>query len=230
MRKLLSLSGFFVVILLNACSSSKNVASSSDNGKIDLTIVQINDVYEIAPLDGGKTGGMARVATIKKNQQLNNANTFMLMAGDFLSPSVYNSLKYDGNRIRGRQMVEVMNAARVDMVVFGNHEFDITEAELQSRINESDFRWISTNTFQKKGNAIAPFYKNRPSGAEPFAETYIMQVKDADGTTANIGYIGLTIPFNKAAYVSYTDVFAAAQKAYDKIKKAHDVILSKAAR
>ncbi len=226
MKKLLTLAVFFVSLILNSCSPAKNIAGSADNGKIELTIVQINDVYEIAALDGGKAGGMARVATIKKEYLRKDPNTLLVIAGDFLSPSVYNSLKYDGNRIRGRQMVDVMNAAGVDLVVFGNHEFDITEAELQSRINESDFKWVSTNTFQKKGNLITPFFKNKPAGATAIPETYLMKLTDSDGTTATIGYIGLTLPFNKAAYVSYTDVFAAAQKAYDKIKDSCDAVIA----
>ena len=39
---------------------------------------------------------------------------------DFLSPSVYNSLKYEGKRIRGKQMVDAMNAAGFNMAVFGS--------------------------------------------------------------------------------------------------------------
>jgi len=169
---------------------------------------------------------MARVATIKNNYLRENPNTFLVIAGDFLSPSVYNSLKYEGNRIRGKQMVDVMNSAGVDLAVFGNHEFDITQAELQSRIDESKFKWVSTNTFEKTGNKIAPFVKHTAAGAEPFAETYIMPVRDKDGTTARIGFIGLTIPFNKATYVTYVDVFAAAQLAYDKIKDSCDAVVA----
>jgi 5'-nucleotidase len=213
-------------VLLNACSNTRTVTGGSDDQQIGISFVQINDVYEIAPLDGGRSGGMARVAAIKKNELNNNPNTFLLIAGDFLSPSVYNSLRYDGNRIRGRQMVEVMNTAGVDLAVFGNHEFDITEQELQSRINESAFQWVSTNTFQKKGTGIAPFFKNRPAGEEPFPETYIMRLKDTDGTTANIGYIGITLPFNKAGYVSYTDAFTAAENAYNKLKDSCDAVIA----
>jgi 2',3'-cyclic-nucleotide 2'-phosphodiesterase (5'-nucleotidase family) len=53
-----------------------------------------------------------------------------------------------------------------------------------------------------------------------------MNVKDADGTTARIGFIGVTIPFNKAPYVTYTDVFTAAQHAYDKIKDSCDAVVA----
>jgi 2',3'-cyclic-nucleotide 2'-phosphodiesterase (5'-nucleotidase family) len=225
-KKLLLYALLTASVIITACSPTKNTGSAVDNGKIDITIVQINDVYEIAPLDQGKVGGMARVATIKKEQQVLNPNTYMVIAGDFLSPSVYNSLKYEGKRILGRQMVEVMNRAGVDLAVFGNHEFDIPEADLQSRINESDFKWISSNTFNKKGNDIVPFVKQTGAGAGAFPETYILTTKDADGTTARIGFIGLTLPFNKMPYVTYTDVFATAQKYYDQLKDSCDAVIA----
>ncbi|MBK6381629.1 MAG: bifunctional metallophosphatase/5'-nucleotidase [Chitinophagaceae bacterium] len=221
MKKIVCLPVIITLLIFASCNTAKQTVTG-DNGKIDLTIVQINDVYEIAPLDGGKAGGLARVATVKKEEQNKNSNTIMVMAGDFLSPSVYNSLKFEGNRIRGKQMVDAMNVAGVDMAVFGNHEFDIPEADVQSRINESAFQWVSSNTFQKKGNDIVPFVKN----AIPFPETYIRTFTDADGTTARIGFIGLTLPFNKAAYVSYTDVFAAAQKKYDQVKDSCDAVIA----
>ena len=215
-----------LAIGIYSCNPARHTTAAKDDGKIDITFVQVNDVYEIAPLENGKVGGMARVATLKKEQLFKNQNTFLVLAGDFLSPSVYNSLKYEGSRIRGKQMVDAMNAAGTDLVVFGNHEFDIAEAELQSRINESAFRWISTNTFHKKDNVITAFIKNKASGTEPFSETYIMSIKDADGTQARIGFIGLTLPFNTAAYVSYTDVFTSAQKAYDRIKDSCDAVVA----
>ncbi len=193
---------------------------------IDIRFVQLNDVYEIAPLDNGKVGGMARVATIKKENKLKNKNTFLVLAGDFVSPSVYNSLKYEGNRIRGKQMVEAMNAAGMDLVCFGNHEFDIPEADLQSRINESNFTWVSTNTFHKKNNTASAFVKTKNQTTEAFPETYTLNVKDADGTAAKIGFIGITLPFNTANYVTYTDGFAAAQKGYDQLKDSCDAVVA----
>jgi 5'-nucleotidase len=224
MKKLLLYSFLSAAVFITACSSTKNAAGN--NEKIEITIVQINDVYEIAPLDAGKVGGVARVATVKKEELNKNSNTMLVIAGDFLSPSVYNSLKFEGNRIRGKQMVEALNTAGVDMAVFGNHEFDIAEADVQNRINESAFQWVSSNTFEKKGNDIAPFVKNTPSGAVPFPETYIKTFTDKDGTNARIGFIGLTLPFNKAPYVSYTDVFTAAQKYYDQLKDNCDAVIA----
>jgi 2',3'-cyclic-nucleotide 2'-phosphodiesterase (5'-nucleotidase family) len=210
----------------SASCSALRKTPAKDNGKIEVVFVQVNDVYEIAPLAGGREGGMARVATLKKQYQQRNPNTFLVMAGDFLSPSVYNSLQYEGKRIRGRQMVEAMNSAGTDLAIFGNHEFDISETELQDRINESNFQWISSNAFHKQENNIAPFAKTSAGDQPPFPKTYIMQVTDKDGTKARIGFIGITLPFNKAAYVNYTDPLATAKELYNSLKDSVDAIVA----
>jgi 2',3'-cyclic-nucleotide 2'-phosphodiesterase (5'-nucleotidase family) len=215
------------VFFANAsCKVTKNTIATHDDGKIEAVFVQVNDVYEIAPVAGGKEGGMARVATIKKKYKQSNPNTFLVMAGDFLSPSVYNSLQYEGKRIRGAQMIEAMNAAGMDIAVFGNHEFDISEKELQERINESSFVWVASNTFHKIKDSIAPFAKTNIADAGPFPQTYILNVKDADGTTAKIGFIGLTLSSNHAEYVSYKDPLKTARELYNQIKDSVDAVVA----
>lgn len=209
------------MIVVSSCSSTKK-ATSKDDGKIDVAFVQINDVYEIAPLSGGKEGGMARVATLKKKYQQKNPNTFLVMAGDFVSPSVYNSLQYKGNAIRGKQMIEAMNAAGMDFACFGNHEFDIKENELQDRINESNFQWISSNAFHKTNSGVVPFtYRNTT-----VPKTFVLNVKDADGTTAKIGFFGVVLPFNKADYVSYTPTLDAAKEMYNQLRDSVDAVVA----
>jgi 5'-nucleotidase len=214
-----------VCILAISCSSPRNI-TTTDNGKISINFMQVNDVYEIAPIEAGKTGGMARVATLKKDLLKKNSNSLLVMAGDFLSPSVYNSLTYEGKRIRGRQMVEAMNAAGTDLVVFGNHEFDISESELQNRINESNFRWVSSNSFHKTAAGVFPFFKTSSTGNEALPATYIMTFKDKDGTVGKIGFIGINIPFNKASYVSYTDPLETAEKLYNQLKDSCDAVIA----
>ncbi|HVK96776.1 MAG TPA: bifunctional metallophosphatase/5'-nucleotidase [Flavisolibacter sp.] len=211
------------VALLNSSCHIFRPVQTSDDGEIEVNLLQINDVYEIAPLSGGKEGGMARVATFKKQYLQKNPNTFLVIAGDFLSPSVYNSLQYMGKPIRGKQMVEAMNAAGVDIAVFGNHEFDIREAELQERIDESSFLWVSSNTFHKKNDKVQPFVK---ANVGPLPKTHILRVKDADGTTASIGIIGLTLPFNRAEYVSYTDPVVTAKEMYNSLKDSVDAVIA----
>lgn len=218
---------FAVCVCSFSCRPSRTAAGAKkDDGTIAVTLVQVNDVYEIAPLEGGKTGGMARVATLKKWHQKANPNTLLIMAGDFVSPSIYNSLKYEGKRIRGRQMIDAMNAAGTDLVVFGNHEFDINESELQERLDESRFDWIASNAFHKRGDTVSPFVKSAADGNHLLPQTSIKTFTDADGTTARIGFIGLTLPFNKAPYVSYTDPLTTAETLYHRIKDSCDAVVA----
>ena len=218
---------FIVTLFANAsCKVTRKAIATKDDGKVEVVLVQVNDVYEIAPVAGGKEGGMARVAALKKQYKQTNPNTFLVVAGDFVSPSVYNSLQYGGKRIRGAQMIESMNAAGMDLAVFGNHEFDISEKELQDRINESAFMWVSSNTFHKINDSIVPFSKTNVPGATPFPQTYIINVKDADGTTAKIGFIGLTLSSNTADYVSYKDPLTTAKQLYNQIKDSVDAVVA----
>ncbi|HEU4472743.1 MAG TPA: bifunctional metallophosphatase/5'-nucleotidase [Flavisolibacter sp.] len=205
-----------------SCSTARRQAAAKDDGRIEVNFVQVNDVYEIAPLSGGREGGVARIASLKKKYLQQNKNSFLVMAGDFLSPSVYHSLQFEGKAIRGRQMVEALNAAGLDLACFGNHEFDIREQELQDRINESAFQWIASNSFQLVKNQTKPFTKN---GA-PIPKAFIMQLQDADGTKARIGFIGICIPFNRAGYVSYSDPLASAKEAYAQLKDSVDAVVA----
>lgn len=209
-----------------SCTAGRRAGSGKGDGKLEVIFIQMNDVYEIAPTSGGKSGGMARVATIKKEYQKQNANTFLVMAGDFVSPSVFNSLSFEGKRIRGRQMIEAMNSAGTDLAIFGNHEFDISETELQERINESTFRWIASNSFHKKSGITKPFEKISGGTISPFPQTLILPLTDPDGTTVKVGFIGVTLPFNKTDYVDYLDPLTIAQKLYLQIKDSCDAVVA----
>ncbi len=204
-----------LLVSLNSCKTvRKTTVSTKDDGKLEVVFVQVNDVYEIAPLEGGKSGGMAKVASVTKQYDKVNKNTLLVIAGDFVSPSVFNSLQYKGKRIRGKQMIEAMNAAGMDLAVFGNHEFGINESELQERINESDFQWIASNAFHAQQGKTLPFEKVKNGVSSSFPRSLIMNFTDADGTTARIGFMGLTLPFNKTPYVSYTDPLQSAKELY----------------
>lgn len=222
MRQFYLLISVITISLIQSCSGPRTATGTTDNGSIDIQFLQINDVYEIAPIEAGKVGGIARVAELKKELKKKNPNTYMIMAGDFLSPSVFNSLTYQGKRIRGRQMVDVLNTAGLDIAAFGNHEFDISESELQSRLEESAFEWVSSNSFHKKSQGVEAFVRRGNSIPNTLIKTYT----DADGTRVTIGYMGINIPFNKAAYVSYSDPLETAEKMYNLLKDTCDAIIA----
>lgn len=200
----------FSVPTVQAQWCSKNV--------VKFTVVQINDVYEISPLNDGAVGGMARVATVKQSSLAKNPNTWLMLAGDFLSPSVMGTVKIDGKKIAGAQMVDCMNEAGVDYVAFGNHEFDIKEAELKDRINESKFTWISTNvTNVLTSGEKVPFAKVSGSVSTPFERYKIITAKNKAGQSINIGILSATLPANKQDFVSYEDFKIAAKKTYEEM-------------
>ena len=101
-----------------------------------VTFLHLNDTYEITPLDGDRSGGLARVATLRKKLMQENPHTYTLHAGDFLSPSALGNAVVKGKRLAGEQMTAVLKAAGVDYLTFGNHEFDLTQAEFVDRLNE----------------------------------------------------------------------------------------------
>ena len=217
----------FIITGINGCKVSENKSSAAEGGEeVEVVFLHINDVYEIAPLEGGKVGGMARVATLNKILTKQNPNTFAILAGDFLSPSIFNFIKYNGERIKGKQMVEVMNAAGMDLVTFGNHEFDLKEEELQQRINESDFMWMSSNVLQQKGNIKNPFQKQMDTGDFALPETIIIDAVSKKGKAVRVGIIGVTLPMNQVDYVFYEDIYEAAKEAYDSLSKKADVVVA----
>ncbi len=141
-----------------------------------VTILHVNDVYQFAPVDGGKRGGLARILTLKNQIKKENPNLIFTLGGDTLSPSV------ETRTYKGAQMIDAWNALGIDYAVFGNHEFDIKTAELLERIKESQFTWLGANVFDTRSNKI-------------FAETPPFVIKDFGGI--KVGIIGLLLPETK---------------------------------
>ena len=97
----------------------------------------INDVYVADTMTDGR-GGLDRVATVRRRLADQGPVVFVL-AGDVLGPSLLSKF------YRGRQMVDALNAAKLDYATFGNHEFDLELDSLLARIAASKFKWISSN-------------------------------------------------------------------------------------
>ncbi len=186
---------------------------------VNFTFLQLNDVYEISPLENGKVGGLARVASIRKRLLGEDPNTYTVMAGDFVNPSLIATLKLDGERIKGRHMIEMLNALGMDLVAFGNHEFDLKQDELQSRIDESNFTWIGGNIWNatEKGN-VAFAQKGKD------IESY--RIIEIPGSDRKIGIVSACLAQNKASYVHYDDVFESVGLAIEALDDQVDIIVA----
>ena len=200
------------------------ISCSQENNIVNFTFLQLNDVYEIAPLQGGKVGGLARVEKLHKDLLKENPNTFLLMAGDFLNPSLLGTLKYKGERIKGKQMIEVMNAMNFDLVAFGNHEFDLKEQELQQRLNESNFQWIATNLLHEINGTTERFSVVKNGQKNEIPKTVTFEIKNGYGKSVKIGFFSATINSNPKEYVEYGDFYESAKFAFNSLKEKSDVI------
>src|SRR5262249_26880811 len=130
-----------LALVLAACVSRG--APAADGDLVRFTFLQINDAYVLEPVDGGRRGGMARLATLVREVRRENPNTIFVIGGDFLSPSVESTF------LQGAQMVAVLDAVGLDYATFGNHEFDFGPAVLAQRMKESKFRWLSANVVDR---------------------------------------------------------------------------------
>jgi 5'-nucleotidase len=104
-----------------------------------LRILHLNDVYEISPVEGGRTGGLARVAALRRALADTTPALITTLGGDYLSPSAIGTARVGGSRLAGRQMVAAMNALGLDVAVLGNHEFDLGEAVFRAHLAQARF-------------------------------------------------------------------------------------------
>lgn len=170
---------------------------------IRVTILHVNDVYQFAPVEGGKKGGLARLLTLKKQAVAENPNTIFTLGGDTVSPSV------ETRTYKGAQMIDAWNAVGIDYAVFGNHEFDIKTPELLARMKESKFTWLGANVIDTKTGKI-------------FGDTPPFVVKEIGGI--KIGIVGFLLPETKQTSsmedsLTVTDYCSLAKKLVKEMRK-----------
>ncbi|HJY63431.1 MAG TPA: bifunctional metallophosphatase/5'-nucleotidase [Ignavibacteria bacterium] len=186
----------------------------------EVIFLQLNDVYEIAPLEGGKVGGLARVATIRKDLMKQYTVVYTILSGDFISPSALGTSEYEGKRINGRQMVDVLNHIGLDYVTFGNHEFDYKYEVLQDRMDESKFEWISSNVSHDQNGLTQSF--GRIDHSLP---RYVILKIPANEKLIKLCLLGLCIDANKQPYVAYDNYIESAKKYYNELKDSIDYFI-----
>ena len=189
----------FLPLILAACATVPPPPATTR-----FKILQVNDVYKIEGLEGGQSGGLARLRTLRKHLESDGTPVLLLHAGDAIYPSVMS--KY----LEARPMIDVMNLLDGDasafdpklIVTFGNHEFDNKDPKiLFDRLKDSSFEWVATNTTLTVENAPA------------IKKTMLV---DAAGT--RIGLFGLLYPLQKS-YVKTSDVLTSASVAVASLRE-----------
>jgi 5'-nucleotidase len=165
-----SLAALAIVVALAVAAVAQQEEPGSPRSRAPLTILQINDVYSTVPVDG--LGGLARVATFKRQVAAAGRTPLLLLAGDFLSSSVASSV------FKGEQMIAALNAAGLDMATLGNHEFDFGDDLLIQRMREAKWTWLISNVIDTR--------TNKPIGD---AAPYVVRTFG----TMKVGFIGLCL-------------------------------------
>jgi 5'-nucleotidase / UDP-sugar diphosphatase len=196
-------------------STTESALASPDADVVTLTFLHMNDVYEITPVAGGAQGGLARVATLRKELVAKNPNTFTILAGDLFNPSAMGTAIVEGERLNGRHIVDVMNVLGLDYATFGNHEFDLSKEQFLQRLSESKATWFSSNTFDAQHQ---PF---------PNVPTHVVfTVSNHANRTVRVGLFGLTINSNQRDYVRYLDPLTKAKEQVAALRGQVDILIA----
>lgn len=181
---------------------------------VRLTVLHINDIYEITPIEGGRTGGLARVATVRQQLLRQNPNLLFTLGGDFFSPSALGTALVNGERLGGRQMVAVLNAAGLDLAVYGNHEFDLRAAEFAQRLADSRFHYLGSNVTDSLGRDFPKSSRHR-----------IYTFRNPAGLAVRVGVVGSVIPDNPVPYVRYLDWYESVRDQVALIRDSVDILV-----
>jgi 2',3'-cyclic-nucleotide 2'-phosphodiesterase (5'-nucleotidase family) len=147
-------------------ADSMNAVPTDRPRPITLRIVSFNDVYSLENLPRLKN-------LVKHHAAVNPADAFaVVLAGDFLAPSLLSSLD------NGQGMADCLNAVGVTHVILGNHEDDIPTPELAKRIGELRATWIGTNVHGFGSGLV---------------QHAILAVDDGHGRIARVGLVGVVM-------------------------------------
>uniref|UniRef100_A0A7S0AHD1 5'-nucleotidase n=1 Tax=Pyrodinium bahamense TaxID=73915 RepID=A0A7S0AHD1_9DINO len=188
---------------------SKKAASN------EITIIHFNDVYQVSGTVEGKVrrGGMSRAAhVINMERKRNPDRTFVVFAGDLLSPSVLSDL------FEGEQMVDILNTLKLDASSLGNHEFDFGVDTLAKRVKESNFPWLNINLMDENGKLL-PGTTKRVIRDIPFTPAWGKEEKESRVCIFGAAYDVRETMFKDKERVTYADILNASTKEAGHLRK-----------
>lgn len=198
-QKLTVIFSLFCVLLFT-------VSALAEGTKI--TFLHTNDMGELSAKKG--YGGFPQLVTLLKAERNRSPHSITTFGGDLISPSLMSGLS------KGVEMVQMMNAIKMDVAVLGNHEFDFGPEITKERVSESEFPWLGTNTRGSNGEPVAG------------AKEYLM--KEVAGF--KIGFFGLTTPetvslSSPGKSVTFLDILTTANKSVSDLKaQGADIIVA----
>ena len=186
-----------------AAADIRTSTASDYTGKT--VILHSNDVH-------GQIDGYATIAGLRTYFEGLGAKVIMADAGDFNQGSVYT------NSSKGATAIELMNAAKYDVVTLGNHEFDYGYARLMENLSQAEFTALCANiTLDETGETILP-------------ATTVIETESG----LKLGFFGLDTPetvtkvnpgqISMITFDTFDKLYETAQKAVDALADADLVI------
>jgi 5'-nucleotidase/UDP-sugar diphosphatase len=139
----------FLVLSAIACVAALSGLSAEQcraEGPVAVTIVLVNDSPNVEDVSG--RGGFAKLASIINSQRLSRNHVIVVHAGNAISPSLLS-----GND-QGAYMMGLLNSIGIDVMAFGNHEFDFGAGVAGERATAAGFPVLLANVRGPDGKAI----------------------------------------------------------------------------
>ncbi|MFS1514150.1 5'-nucleotidase C-terminal domain-containing protein [Chengkuizengella sp. SCS-71B] len=175
-----------------------------------ITILHTNDTH--ARINEGKYDGMglAKLSTLVKQQEADNANVLLLDAGDTFHGTTFATLE------QGKSIAEVFNAVGYDGMAAGNHDFNYGYERLLELKEMVTFPVLSANVIvEETGELLLPPY----------------MIQEVDGV--KLGIFGLSTPEThykthpkNVEGLKFTDPVVAAQTMVAELSQEVDVIIA----
>jgi 5'-nucleotidase / UDP-sugar diphosphatase len=147
--------------------------------ELELDILWTNDIHggidsyeatfinpDFPPQLGGGGSHATYISGVRKLSDGIERDNFLLDAGDFFQGHPI------GTVTQGRAVIEYMNMVGYDLLVIGNHEYDIGEEELIRTLSQADFPILSCNIYDRRTGELVDY-------AEPYRIYEKMGVKIA---------------------------------------------------
>ncbi len=163
------------IFILFSCFCKKDSTPAPDGHSSDATqiiLLYTNDEHGWMEATGSHGGAAGMMGLWRQEENYTEDGPFLILSGGdmWTGPAISTWFK-------GESMIEVLNAMNYSAAAIGNHEFDFQVTELNARLEQAAFPFLSANIRLKSTGEI-------PGFATPFIITEVNGVQ--------VGLIGLS--------------------------------------
>ncbi|ADC49247.1 5'-nucleotidase and SLH domain-containing protein [Alkalihalophilus pseudofirmus OF4] len=164
---------------------TKTVAAESNTPK--LAIMGTSDIHaHMMPYDYmadavNESIGLSKVYSVVEEMRAKYPNSILVDNGDIVQGSILGDLEATVDPQDNNIIIDVMNYMEYDAAAVGNHEYNFGLDFLDDIDAQSDFPWLSANTYNKNDDTHR-------------YEPYTMVEQTIDGNDITIGIIGFVPP------------------------------------